>query len=65
MIDICFEAHTITPVGIELSKQVREKATELLELLHSIPSNREMSLAKTKLEECVMWANKNIAKEVK
>lgn len=65
MIDIYFETHAMTPVGIELSKQVREKATELLELLDSIPSNREMSLAKTKLEECVMWANKSIAKEVK
>lgn len=65
MIDDRFATHTMSPKGFELSTEVREKATELLEVLDRIPSNREMSVAKVKLEECVMWANKSIVKEVK
>ena len=65
MIDDRFATHTMSHKGLELSTEVREKATELLEVLDRIPSNREMSVAKTKLEECVMWANKSIVKEVK
>ena len=49
----------------DVAKDIGTDKAELLELLDSVPSNREMSLAKTKLEECVMWANKSIAKEVK
>lgn len=65
MIDDRFATHNMSPKGLELSTEVREKATELLEVLDRVPSNREMSVAKTKLEECVMWANKSIVKEVK
>lgn len=46
---------------------VKDKAEELYVLLEPMPQNpsftsgggaREMALAKTKLEECVMWATK-------
>lgn len=41
---------------------LRNLAKELaVELLKNIPDGRERSLAVTKLEECIMWANKGIA----
>jgi hypothetical protein len=36
---------------------IKSKAEELLDQI-SFGANRELSLAKTKLEECVMWAVK-------
>lgn len=39
---------------------VKARAGALGELLDQIPQSREVSLAKTKLEECVMWAVKGI-----
>lgn len=42
---------------------IRSKAKELAELIEdSCPDSREKSLAFTKLEECVMWANASIAR---
>lgn len=42
---------------------IRAKAKELAELLVSYcPPSRELSLAITKLEECVFWANASIAR---
>lgn len=43
--------------------KIREKARELAELMEeSCPNSREKSLASTKLEEAVMWANASIAR---
>lgn len=43
--------------------KIREKARELAELMEeSCPDSREKSLASTKLEEAVMWANASIAR---
>ena len=43
--------------------EIREKAKELAYLIDSTcPDSREKSLAMTKLEECVMWANAGIAR---
>lgn len=39
---------------------VKTKGDELFELLSSIGGSREIALAKTKLEESVMWAVKHI-----
>lgn len=53
------------PTGDQPAKYVdiRAKAKELAELIsHACPSSRELSLAHTKLEECVMWANASIAR---
>ena len=58
-----FKQHAMSDKANTLSKEIREEASKLFELLDAIPSCREMSLAKTKLEECVMWANKALAKE--
>lgn len=44
--------------------QIRAKAKELAELVVELaPSSRERSLALTKIEEGVMWANAAIARE--
>lgn len=40
--------------------EVKNRAEGLLELLSSINGGREIALAKTKLEEAVMWAVKSI-----
>lgn len=39
---------------------VKDKGLELFELIDSLGSSRELSLAKTKAEESVMWAVKHI-----
>jgi hypothetical protein len=53
---------------IELSKtheqlilDIKNKAEELDNLIVCFHAPREMALARTKLEECVMWATKGIA----
>jgi len=40
--------------------RVKEHAQHMLVILSKLRSSRELSLAKTKLEECVMWAIKSI-----
>lgn len=43
--------------------EIRERAKQFAELLDcECPSSREKSLAMTKLEEAVMWANAAIAR---
>lgn len=39
---------------------IKDKGAELLQLIESIGGSRELSLAKTKTEEAVMWAVKHI-----
>ena len=39
---------------------VKDKGLELWDLLDTIASSREISLAKTKVEEAVMWGVKHI-----
>lgn len=54
-----------SPKGDQPSRYVslRAKAKELAELINSsCPESREKSLAFTKLEESVMWANASIAR---
>lgn len=53
------------PKGDQSSRYeaIRAKALELAELIEaSCPESREKSLANTKLEEAVMWANAAIAR---
>lgn len=45
----------------EMIKEVKDVANGLHDYLSKFASNREMALAKTKLEECVMWAVKGIS----
>lgn len=39
---------------------LKDKAAELLQLIHQLPESRERSMAHTKLEEAVMWAVKGL-----
>lgn len=41
-------------------KAVKDKGLELFELVESLGQSRELSLAKTRAEEAVMWAVKHI-----
>ena len=58
-----FTYHTpkVDQVGRYIS--IREKAKECAYMIDELcPESRERSLAMTKLEECVMWANAAIAR---
>lgn len=47
--------------GIEKIAEVRRAAIALEELIEKfVPPSRELSIAKTKLEECRMWTIKGI-----
>lgn len=41
---------------------VKEIGQELIDLIDTMPMSREFALAKTKVEEAVMWAVKGITK---
>lgn len=56
-----YETHIMTPEALELSNAIRQKASELDELINKMPISRGRSLSLTKLEESVMWANKALA----
>lgn len=57
-----FETHEMTPDGINVSEDIRFWASMILDCIDdNLKHSRETSLAVTKLEECVMWANKSIA----
>ena len=53
-----FATHVYNVDETKVSMEVREKASELLESMSNINTCRGLSLARTKLEESVMWANK-------
>lgn len=65
-----FEAEqAIRPVYKDLSDEQKTKVSQLKEagvnlhrLISSCPPSREASLAKTKLEESIMWAVKGVTK---
>ena len=49
-----------TDVSVRAARQIKDvnyKADKLLEALNRLPNSREKSLAITKVEESVMWAN--------
>lgn len=43
-------------------KTIKDKGLDFCDYLDAIGSSRELSLAKTKLEEAVMWAVKHVTK---
>ena len=62
-IESAFTYHAPKPGQPEMYTEIREKAKELAYLIDEIsPDSREKSLAMTKLEECVMWANAGMAR---
>ena len=62
-IEKAFTYHTPKEGQPAMYQVIREKAKELAYLIDElVPECREKSLAVTKLEECVMWANAGIAR---
>ncbi|MFR9710756.1 hypothetical protein ACL02P_15410 [Paenibacillus sp. MB22_1] len=58
-----FKYHAPQPGQPEIYQEIRDKAKELAYLIdEKAPNSREKSLAMTKLEEAVMWANAGIAR---
>lgn len=58
-----FTYHPPKDDQVERYSAIREAVLPLaLGLCQSCPESRELSLALTKLEECVMWANAAIAR---
>ena len=58
-----FTYHAPKPGQTEKYTVIRENAKGLAMLINdNCPESREKSLAMTKLEECVMWANASIAR---
>ncbi|MDX1114770.1 hypothetical protein GOL31_23495 [Sinorhizobium medicae] len=43
-------------------KSIKDKGAELLDLIEGQGASRELSIARTKTEEAVMWAVKHITK---
>lgn len=61
-----FKYHPPTPGQIEKYPIVRNKGHEFAILLRTLcPQSRELSLAITRVEEAVMWANAAIARNEK
>lgn len=62
-IDNNFKYHAPDGEQIETYNQLRDAAKGLAERIdEAVPMSREKSLAMTKLEEAVMWANAGIAR---
>lgn len=58
-----FKYHAPKEGQPEIYMKIREKAKELAYLIDElVPNSREKSLAMTKLEESVMWANAGVAR---
>lgn len=62
-IENAFTYHPPRPGDEELYQAIREKGKELAVLIEIyVPDSREKSLARTNLEQAVMWANAGIAR---
>lgn len=58
-----FTPHVMNEDQIELSNKVRTSVILAAKTFENLPDGREKSLAMTKLEEALMWANKSIVLE--
>ena len=62
-LDLRFTYHAPKPGQPEKYEDIRDRARKLASLFDAVcPDSREKSLAFTKLEEAVMWANASIAR---
>jgi hypothetical protein len=58
-----FRSHSVSPEWLEIMDGVRSGALGLAQFIdEEVPRSREQSLALTKLEEVVFWANAAIAR---
>lgn len=63
ILDHIFKYHAPRPGQAETYQAILDKVKELAIVLNAwVPDGREKSLAITKLEEAVMWANAGIAR---
>lgn len=46
----------------QMMQAIKDKGLELHDLIESIGQSRELSLAKTKTEEAIMWAVKHLTR---
>ena len=59
-----FSYHAPKPGQPEKYQELRQMGKDLAYLMeYHCPKSRELSIAMTKLEECIMWANASIARE--
>lgn len=57
-----FSTHTVDAAGQDKMSGIRNLAAGLAGMIQSaVPAGREQSLALTKLQECMMWANAGVA----
>jgi hypothetical protein len=54
------EYRALTDDEKQQMKAIKDHGLAFLELVDSVGASREMSLAKTKIEEAVMWAVKHV-----
>lgn len=59
-----FTYHAPSKEKKEMHEEIRETAYNFAVIINTLPESREKALALTKLEECVMWANATIARNV-
>lgn len=64
-IDKVFTYHAPKDGQVEIYTHIRDYAKRYSTFIcDSIPDSRERSVALTKLEECVMWANAAVARNI-
>ena len=56
------EYRVLSKIEKNMMQAIKDKGLELHELIESIGQSRELSIAKTKTEEAVMWAVKHLTK---
>lgn len=58
-----FSYHPPRPEDVEKFQNMRRYGLSFAEYVEQLPNSREKSLALTKIEEAVMWANAAIARD--
>lgn len=57
-----FTYHAPSKEKVYIHETIRNECYDLAQTLNDLPDSREKSLALTKLEECMMWANACVAR---
>lgn len=56
------EYRVLSDAEKEQMKVIKDKGLDFLEFVDSVGNSRELALAKTKIEEAVMWAVKHVTR---